>query len=101
MKPLQSNGFKLTVRITMAKEYPTATNGGGGGVPRTSGGITGAAGRNVNPVNKLSPSAENSIAEARKALGSTKPSPEEMVRRNRANTANDIARIRNQGRNTR
>lgn len=86
----------------MAKEYPTATSGGGtGGTPRTSGGITGAGGRNVNPINKLSPSAENSIAEARKSLGSTKPSPEEMVRRNRANTANDIARIRNQGRNTR
>ena len=87
----------------MAKEYPLAGAAGGGGigVPRTSGGITGAGGRNINPVNKLSPSAENSINEARKILGSAKPSPEEMVRRNRANTANDIARIKKQGRNTR
>lgn len=77
--------------------------GESGAVPaRMGGGISGASGRNVAPINKpTTPSAQESIDAARKALGSTKPSPEEMVRRARANTANDIARIRKQGRNTR
>ena len=74
----------------------------GGGTPRSVGGIGGAGGRNVAPVNRpLSPAAEKSIAEARRALGSTKPSPEEMARRARAAKQNEMEKIRNQGRNTR
>ena len=83
----------------MAKDSNVSQSGGG--IPRGVGGIGGAGGRNVNPINKLSPSAEKSIAEARKALGSAKPSPEEMARRARANKANEMEKIRNQGRNTR
>ncbi len=77
--------------------------GESGGMPaRSSGGISGVPGRNVAPINKpLSESAQRSIAEARKAMGSTKPSAEEMARRARANKANEIEKIKRQGRNTR
>jgi hypothetical protein len=73
----------------------------GGGVPRSSGGIGGPAGRNVNPMNKLSPSAENSIAKARETMGVKKASAEELARRLAKEKATEMARIRNQGRNTR
>lgn len=74
----------------------------GGGIPRGVGGISGAGGQNVQPVyRELSPSAQNSIAEARRAMGAVKPSPQEMARRARIERQNEIARIRNQGRNTR
>jgi hypothetical protein len=69
---------------------------------RVQGGITGSGGRNVAPVNRqLSESAQRSIAEARKAMGSTKPSEAEMAKRARANKANELEKIRKQGRNTR
>lgn len=77
--------------------------GESGGMPSRSGaGISGVPGRNVAPINKpLSESAQRSIAEARKAMGSTKPTPEEMARRARANKANEMEKIKKQGRNTR
>jgi len=50
---------------------------------------------------KLSPSAEKSIAEARKALGTTKPDPKALARRITQDKAREAARIRKQGRNTR
>ena len=52
-------------------------------------------------VKKLSPSIEKSIAEARKALGSTKPDPKALARRLTQDKAREAARIRKQGRNTR
>jgi len=52
-------------------------------------------------VKKLSPSIEKSIAEARKALGSTKPDPKALARKLTQDKANEAARIRKQGRNTR
>jgi hypothetical protein len=52
-------------------------------------------------VKKLSPSAEKSIAEARKALGSTKPDPKALARKVTQDKAREAARIRKQGRNTR
>ena len=51
-------------------------------------------------VKKLSPSAEKSIVEARKALGSTKPDPKALARRITQDKAREMARIRKQGRNT-
>lgn len=73
-----------------------------GGTPRAAGGITGGGSRNVTPVYKeLSPSAQKSIADARKALGASKPSPQELARRMAADRAREAERIRNQGRNTR
>lgn len=69
-----------------------------------SGGGRGSAG-GTNPGSsvpkKLSPAAERSIAEARKALKSVKPTPAELAKRARAEKANEIAKIRKQGRNTR
>ena len=50
---------------------------------------------------KLSPSAEKSIAQARKALGSTKPDPKALARKITQDKANEVTRIRKQGRNTR
>jgi len=74
----------------------------GGGVPRGSGGISGPGGQNVQPVyRELSPSAQNSINEARAAMGAKKATAEEFARRMAKEKANEIARIRNQGRNTR
>jgi hypothetical protein len=74
----------------------------GGGAPRSSGGIGGSGGQNVQPVyRELSPSAKNSIAEARAAMGAKKATAEEFARRMAKEKANEIARIRNQGRNTR
>jgi hypothetical protein len=65
-----------------------------------SGGRGSAGG--TNPVQKkTSPSAQNSIDSARKALGSTKPTAEELKRRLAKDKANEIAKIRRQGRNTR
>jgi hypothetical protein len=65
-------------------------------------GITGPSGSNVAPINRqLSESAQRSIAEARKAMGSTKPSEAEMAKRARANKANEMEKIKKQGRNTR
>jgi hypothetical protein len=59
----------------------------------------------VNPIlispKKLSPSAEKSIAEARKALGTTKPDPKALARKITQDKAREAARIRKQGRNTR
>jgi hypothetical protein len=52
-------------------------------------------------VKKLSPAVEKSIAEARKALGSTKPDPKALARRLTQDKAREAARIRKQGRNTR
>jgi hypothetical protein len=52
-------------------------------------------------VKKLSPSAEKSIAEARKALGSSKPDPKALARRITQDKAREMERIRKQGRNTR
>jgi hypothetical protein len=84
----------------MAKESPMASNGGG--VPRTSGGIGGAGGKNVQPTYKeLSPSAESSIAKAREAMGVKKATAEELARRLAKEKVAEMARIRNQGRNTR
>jgi hypothetical protein len=50
---------------------------------------------------KLTPSAEKSIAEARKALGSSKPDPKALARRITQDKAREMERIRKQGRNTR
>jgi len=50
---------------------------------------------------KLSPSAEKSIADIRKALGTSKPDPKELARRLAREKALEAARIRKQGRNTR
>lgn len=50
---------------------------------------------------KLTPSAEKSIAEARKALGSSKPDPKALARRITKDKAREMERIRRQGRNTR
>jgi hypothetical protein len=50
---------------------------------------------------KLTPSAEKSIAEARKALGSSKPDPKALARRITQDKAREMERIRRQGRNTR
>jgi F0F1-type ATP synthase membrane subunit b/b' len=44
---------------------------------------------------------EKAIDEARAILKSKKPTAEEMAKRARSNKANEIAKIRNQGRNTR
>jgi hypothetical protein len=52
-------------------------------------------------VKKLSPAAEKSIAEARKALGATKPDPKALARRITQDKAREMERIRKQGRNTR
>ncbi len=74
----------------------------GGGVPRGAGGISGSGGQNVQPVyRELTPSAQNSINAARAAMGAKKATAEEMARRMAKEKANEIARIRNQGRNTR
>ena len=74
----------------------------GGGVPRGAGGISGPAGRNVQPqYRELSPSAQNSINEARAAMGAKKATAEELARRLAKEKAAEMARIRNQGRNTR
>jgi len=84
----------------MAKDSNVSQTGGG--VPRGVGGISGAGGRNVQPQYKeLSPSAQNSIAEARAAMGAKKATADELARRLAKEKANEIARIRNQGRNTR
>jgi len=73
-----------------------------GGTPRSAGGISGGGGRNVTPIYKeLSPSAQKSIAEARKALGTTKPDPKALARRITQDKAREAERIRKQGRNTR
>ena len=50
---------------------------------------------------KLSPAAEKSIADIRKALGTSKPDPKELARRLAREKALEAARIRKQGRNTR
>jgi hypothetical protein len=72
------------------------------GGARGVGGISGGGGRNVTPVyRELSPSAQKSIAEARKALGASKPDPQEIARRQVADRAREAERIRRQGRNTR
>jgi hypothetical protein len=74
----------------------------GGGTPRSSGGIGGAGGSKVNPIyRELSPSAKNSIAQARDAMGAKKATAEELARRLAKEKAAEMARIRNQGRNTR
>ena len=52
-------------------------------------------------VKKLTPSAEKSIAEARKALGSSKPDPKALARKITQDKAREMERIRKQGRNTR
>ena len=52
-------------------------------------------------VKKLSPAVEKSIAEARKALGSSKPDPKALARRITQDKAREMERIRKQGRNTR
>lgn len=74
----------------------------GGGVPRSAGGIGGAAGKNVQPKYKeLTPSAEASIAQAREAMGAKKATADELARRLAKEKIAEMARIRNQGRNTR
>ena len=73
-----------------------------GGTPRSAGGISGGGGRNVSPINReLSPSAQKSIAEARKALGASKPDPKALARKITQDKAREAERIRKQGRNTR
>ena len=74
----------------------------GGGIPRKVAGIAAEGAANVQKVyREISPAAQKAIDEARAALGSAKPSAEEMAKRARANKANEIAKIRKQGRNTR
>ena len=73
-----------------------------GGTPRSTGGISGGGSRNVTPIyRELSPSAQKSIAEARKALGASKPDPKAVARKMTQDKAREMERIRNQGRNTR
>lgn len=80
----------------------TEAGTGGSGAPRNSGGIGGPGGQNVQPIyRELSPSAQNSIAQARNAMGAKKATAEELARRLAKEKANEMARIRNQGRNTR
>lgn len=55
----------------------------------------------VKPVNATSPTAQQSIDAARKALGSSKPDPKALARRITQDKAREMARIRKQGRNTR
>jgi hypothetical protein len=74
---------------------------------------TGAIKINSNPVKKkiivspvpagkkLSPSAEKSLAEIRKTLGSSKPDPKAFARKMTQDKAREMERIRKQGRNTR
>jgi hypothetical protein len=84
----------------MPKDSNLSQPGGGG--PRVSGGISGSGGKNVQPVyRELTPSAQNSIAEARNAMGAKKATAEELARRLAKEKAAEMARIRNQGRNTR
>jgi len=74
----------------------------GGGVPRTVAGIVGKGAANVTKVyRELSPAAQKAIDEARAVLKAKKPTAEEMANRARANKANEMEKIRNQGRNTR
>lgn len=74
----------------------------GGGVPRGVGGISGAGGRNVQPeYRELSPSAKESIAKAREAMGVKAATKEELARRLAKERVAEMQRIRNQGRNTR
>lgn len=80
----------------------TEAGSGGSGAPRNSGGISGAGGQNVQPVyRELSPSAQKSIAQAREAMGAKAATKEELARRLAKEKASEMARIRNQGRNTR
>jgi len=72
----------------------------GGSSARGVGGIGGAGGRNVNPTyRELSPSAKQSIADARKALKAAQPDPQEVARRMVKDRAREMERIRKQGRN--
>jgi hypothetical protein len=74
----------------------------GGGIPRKVAGIVGEGAANVQKVyREISPAAQKAIDEARAILKSKKPTAEEMAKRARANKANEVAKIRNQGRNTR
>ena len=76
---------------------------------RTTGGIKNA--RSVGKVYKEGSAApiprtqaqinEEGLAKARAVIGATKATPAEMVKRARANKANEIAKIKKQGRNTR
>jgi hypothetical protein len=69
--------------------------------PRSAGGISGAGGRNVNPAYKGPSTAEKGLAQARKAIGATKPKDSEVERRLNQDKVREMARIRKQGRNTR
>jgi hypothetical protein len=53
------------------------------------------------PVRVTTPTAQQSIDAARKALGSTKPDPKALARRITQDKAREMERIRKQGRNTR
>ena len=55
----------------------------------------------VKPVRVTTPTAQQSIDAARKALGSTKPDPKALARRITQDKAREMERIRRQGRNTR
>ncbi len=55
----------------------------------------------ANPVRMTTPTAQQSIDAARKALGSSKPDPKALARRITQDKAREMERIRKQGRNTR
>ena len=55
----------------------------------------------VKPIRVTTPTAQQSIDAARKALGSSKPDPKALARRITQDKAREAARIRKQGRNTR
>lgn len=73
----------------------------GGGSPRGVGGITGSGGKNVNPAYKEVGNSEAGIAQARKAIGASKPDANQVERRLNQDKVREMARIRKQGRNTR
>lgn len=55
----------------------------------------------VKPIRVTTPTAQQSIDAARKALGSSKPDPKALARRLTQDKAREMERIRKQGRNTR
>ena len=74
----------------------------GGGIPRKVAGIIGEGATNVQKFyRQISPAAQRSIDEARATMGAKKATAEELARRLAKEKATEIARIRNQGRNTR